>query len=64
MAKSRETFNKKEMEKKRIKKKQDKALKREERKNDPNKAKSFEDMLAYVDENGNLSSSPPAQDKV
>ena len=49
MAKSQETFNKKEKEKKRLKKRQDKLSKKEERKTTGNQ--SFEDMLAYVDEN-------------
>jgi cold shock CspA family protein len=59
MAKSQETFNKKEKEKKRLKRRQDKEQKREERKNAPEKETSFEDMLAYVDEYGNISSTPP-----
>jgi cold shock CspA family protein len=61
MAKSQETFNKKEKEKKRRKKKQDKLEKREQRKAEKQEggAKSFEEMLAYVDENGNLSDTPP-----
>ena len=59
MARSQETFSKKENEKKRQKKKQDKQEKREERKANSNKGKSLEDMMAYIDENGNLSSTPP-----
>ncbi len=59
MAKSKETFNKKEREKKRLKKRQNKAEKKEERRSTSNKGKSFEDMLAYVDENGNLTSVQP-----
>jgi cold shock CspA family protein len=59
MAKSQETFNKKEKEKKRLKRRQDKEQKREERKNAPEKETSFEDMLAYVDEYGNITSTPP-----
>lgn len=57
MAKS-ETFNKKEKEKKRIQKQKDKEQRREERKSNK-ESKSFEDMIAYVDENGNFSSTPP-----
>src|SRR5690606_9841389 len=63
MAKSQETFNKKEKEKKRLKKKQDKEQKREERKNNSDKGKSFEDMLAYVDEDGNITFTPPDPSK-
>lgn len=59
MAKSRETFNKKNKEQKRIKKRQDKQLKMEERKSGAQKGKSLEEMLAYVDENGNISDTPP-----
>jgi cold shock CspA family protein len=59
MAKSKETFNKKEKEKKRLKQKQDKHEKMEERKANAKKGKSLEEMMAYIDENGNLSSTPP-----
>ena len=59
MARSQETYSKKENEKKRIKKKQDKQEKREERKANAVKGKSLDDMMAYIDEDGNLSSTPP-----
>lgn len=59
MGKSQETFKKKEKEKNRLKKKQDKAEKMEERKANAKKGKTLDEMLAYIDENGNLSSSPP-----
>lgn len=59
MAKSKETFNKKEKEKKKRQKKQEKAANREERKSNSMKGASLEDMMAYVDENGNLTSAPP-----
>lgn len=59
MAKSQETYNKKEKEKKRIKKRQDKEQKKEERKANAVKATSLEEMFAYVDENGNLTTTPP-----
>ena len=59
MARSKETFNKREKEKKRLKKQQEKREKMEERKANAQKVSSFEQMLAYVDENGNLSSTPP-----
>jgi len=58
MSKSSETFNKREKEKKRLQKRKDKEQRKEERKAG-NKEKSFEDMIAYVDENGNFSSTPP-----
>lgn len=59
MAGSKETWNKKELEKKRQKKRQDKEQKKEDRKANAKDGKSFDDMIAYVDENGNLSSTPP-----
>ena len=55
MGKSQETFNKKEKEKKRLKKRQEK---REERKANP-KRSGFENMISYVDENGNFTDTPP-----
>jgi cold shock CspA family protein len=60
MAKSQDTWNKKEMEKKRLKKRQDKEQKKEERKANAKEGVTFDDMIAYVDENGNLSSTPPS----
>lgn len=59
MAKSRESYGKKEKEKLKQKKKQDKEEKKEIRKANAGKGNSFEDMIAYVDENGNISSTPP-----
>jgi cold shock CspA family protein len=59
MAKSKETFNKKEKEQKRFKQKQDKKQKMEERKANKKKGNALETMMAYVDENGNLSDTPP-----
>lgn len=58
MAKSRETFNKREKEKKKQKKKEEKAKRKEERKANSSDS-SFEDMIMYVDENGNFTSTPP-----
>lgn len=59
MGKSQETFNKKEKEKKRLKKKQDKEQKKEERKANSDKGKSVDEMFAYVDAEGNITSTPP-----
>ncbi|HVV54135.1 MAG TPA: cold shock domain-containing protein [Mucilaginibacter sp.] len=59
MGKSSETFNKKEKEKKRLKKQQEKKEKAEQRKATSSKGKGLEDMMAYVDENGNITSTPP-----
>ncbi len=59
MAKSTATFSKKEKEKKRLKKSQDKREKAEERKANFVKGKTLEDMMAYIDEHGNITSTPP-----
>ncbi len=58
MAKSQETWNKKEKEKQRQKKKEEKAQRKEERKSKSTDG-SLESMMAYVDEFGNISSTPP-----
>jgi len=59
MGRSQETFNKKENDKKRIKKRKDKEEKKEERQANSKKGKSLEEMMAYIDENGNISATPP-----
>ncbi|HCO39415.1 MAG TPA: DNA-binding protein [Aquificaceae bacterium] len=63
MGRSQESFGKKEREKKKVKKKKDKLSKKEDRKTNSDKGKSLEDMFAYVDEFGNLSSTPPDPNK-
>jgi len=63
MARSQDTFNKKDQEKKRLKKKKEKEKKREERKANSDKGKSMEEMFAYVDEYGNIVSTPPDPNK-
>ena len=63
MAKSQQTFNKKEREKKRLQSRQDKEQKKADRKADGGKGKSFEEMMAYVDDNGNITSTPPDPSK-
>lgn len=62
MAKSQATFSKKEKEKKRLAKRKEKEEKWEEKKANATK-KSFEDMIAYVDENGRITSTPPEKKK-
>lgn len=59
MAKSQETFGKKEKQKQKLKNRQDKAEKMEERKANAKKGKTLEEMMVYLDENGNFSSTPP-----
>ena len=54
-----ETFSKKEKEKARQKKRKDKEEKREERKANTQKGQGLDLMMAYVDENGNITSTPP-----
>jgi cold shock CspA family protein len=58
MAKSQQTFSKIEREKKMAKKKEEKRKKREERKAN-SKGGGLENMLVYVDENGNFTDVPP-----
>ncbi len=57
-----ETFNKRENEKRRQQKKKEKEQRKAERQSQE-KSGSWEDMIAYVDEHGNLSSSPPEEGK-
>ena len=54
------TVDKRENEKKRLAKRAEKQKKKEEKKLS-GKASSFEDMIAYVDENGVITSTPPAE---
>jgi len=62
MGKSQESYNKKEVRKKKDKKRKDKEKKRLEKKENEGKT-SFDDMIAYVDENGNFTSTPPDPDE-
>ncbi len=57
-------MGKKDREKKKQKKKQDKEDKMQSRKMHNNKGKSLEDMMMYLDENGNLSPTPPDPKKM
>jgi cold shock CspA family protein len=61
MAKSQDSYNKKEKEKKRLKKKKEKLERREQRKIEKAEKgdQTLEEMFSYVDENGNLTSTPP-----
>jgi cold shock CspA family protein len=63
LARSTETFSKKEKEKARLKKAQDKKERAEDRKANAGKGKSLEDMMAYIDEHGNITSTPPDPSK-
>ncbi len=59
MGRSQETFSKKEKEKKKLRKRQDKEAKKEDRKANSSKGKELDEMMAYVDEFGNISDTPP-----
>lgn len=60
MAKSN-SFNKRELEKKKDQKRKEKLLRKEERK--AAGTSSFDEMIAYVDENGVITDTPPDPDK-
>lgn len=57
MAKSQNSFNKQDNEKKRLKKRKDKLQKKEERK--ASGESGLDSMIAYVDEYGNITDTPP-----
>jgi cold shock CspA family protein len=63
MGRSQETFNKKEVRKKKEKKRQEKEKKRLAKKENEKKS-SLDDMIAYVDEMGNITSTPPDPDTI
>ena len=58
MGRSQESFNKKEVRNKKQKKRKEKELKRLARK-ELEKKGGLDDMMAYVDENGMISTTPP-----
>ena len=58
MGRSQETFNKKEVRSKKEKKRKEKEKKKLARKENEKKT-SLDDMMAYVDENGRITSTPP-----
>ncbi|MBN2263027.1 MAG: cold shock domain-containing protein [Prolixibacteraceae bacterium] len=57
MGRSQESFNKKEVRNKKEKKRKEKVQKRLARKDQDKN--SFDDMIAYVDENGMITNTPP-----
>lgn len=61
MARPEGTFNKKEFEKKRQQKRKEKEQRKEERK--ANAKETGAETMAYVDENGNITSTPPGIQK-
>ena len=54
-----ESFSKKEKIKKKIAKQKEKTARREDRKENNDKGKDLEDMMMYVDQYGQLTSTPP-----
>lgn len=58
MGRSQETNKKKEVRKNKEKKKKDKEKKKQARKSEK-KENTFDDMIAYVNEDGSISSTPP-----
>ena len=62
MGRSQETFNKKEVRTRKEKKRKEKEKKRLARKDAEGK-NSLDDMIAYVDENGQITSEPPDPNK-
>lgn len=63
MARSKSTYSKREKEKQRQKEKREKREKMEERRANQAKGKPLNEMLAYVDENGHITSTPPDPEK-
>lgn len=59
MVKSKQTYLKRQKEEKKKNKRKEKDEKKENRKDSSNKGKGFDSMIAYVDENGQLSDTPP-----
>ena len=54
-----DSFSKKENFKKKLQKQKEKTARREERKESNDKGKTLDDMIMYVDHNGQLTSTPP-----
>jgi cold shock CspA family protein len=63
MGRSQETFNKKEAEKRKLQKRKEKEQRKEERKANARDGSNLDEMMAYVDENGNISNTPPDPNK-
>jgi cold shock CspA family protein len=61
MGRSQESFNKKEVRRKKEKKRKDKVQKRLEKKE--GEKDNMDDMIAYVDKNGVITSTPPDPDE-
>lgn len=62
MGRSKETFNKKEVRKRKEKKRLEKEKKKQARKDSDSKS-GMDDMIAYVDEFGRITDTPPEHEK-
>ena len=63
MARSQNSFIKNQKVKKRMQKRKDKEEKKKERQENNNKGGDLSDMIAYVDEFGNIVDTPPEEPK-
>lgn len=63
MGRSKETFNKKEVQKRKEKKRLDKEKKKLAKKEGEQKSSSLDDMIAYVDEFGRITDAPPEHER-
>ncbi|MBO9573383.1 MAG: hypothetical protein J7497_14420 [Chitinophagaceae bacterium] len=59
MAKSHQSFQKRQREQLRIERRHNKQEKLEKRRSEKKDGHSLDDMIAYVDENGNIVDTPP-----
>ncbi|MFT6866567.1 MAG: hypothetical protein ACJA08_001398 [Cyclobacteriaceae bacterium] len=59
MGRSQNSFIKKQKEKKKKEKKKDKEERKKDRQENNSKGGDLSDMIAYIDEEGNISSEPP-----
>jgi hypothetical protein len=63
MSRSQNKFIKNQREKKKAQKKKQKEQRRKERQENKTKGDDLSNMMAYVDEHGNITSEPPEEDK-
>ena len=61
MARSQNSFIKKQREKKKAQKRKEKEERKKERQENKNKGSDLSNMMAYVDEFGNITSEPPSE---
>ena len=59
MGRSQNSFIKAQKQKEKLRKRHEKELKKKERQENNAKGGSLEDMMAYIDENGNITNTPP-----